>query len=227
MILKLSSQLPQAFANTAARIRVHPLDRDRGTLSNMGNCGSSPSQAANFKDFGPPRPPGGGTQQSTAFSQGMQPFSPGGPTPLVNLAPQHASSPAPPPPPAPVAKEIPTVMSANTSKKTGEILIISFDIGTTACKCEHSVLTSSGETECVHSSRMRLYVSRCEQPDRVSDRGHLALRFSLVIEAHRILVYLLISGSAQRLSINGRDRRKLAVKRLPSCSIQTSESIGR
>jgi hypothetical protein len=68
-------------------------------------------------------------------------------------------------------------MNANTSKKTGEILIISFDIGTTACKREYLVLTISGETECVDFSRMRLYVSRCKQPDRVSDRGHFGSPF--------------------------------------------------
>jgi hypothetical protein len=190
----------------------------------MGNCGSSPSQGANFKDFGPPRPPGGGTHQSTAFPQGTQPFSSGGSRPLATFAPQHASSPAPAP--APIAKEIPTVMNANTSKKTGEILIISFDIGTTACKREHLVLTISGETECMDFSRMRLYVSRCRQPDRVSDHGHLALRFDCVIGAHSILVYLLVSGSARRSSTSGLDRKRLVAKRLPSCSIRASESIG-
>jgi hypothetical protein len=40
----------------------------------MGNCGSSPNQAANFQDFGTPKPLGTGAQQSTAAPQGARPF---------------------------------------------------------------------------------------------------------------------------------------------------------
>jgi hypothetical protein len=40
----------------------------------MGNCGSSPNQAANFQDFGTPRPLGIGAQQSTAAPQCARPL---------------------------------------------------------------------------------------------------------------------------------------------------------